>query len=859
MMGKRCRITRLSATWFNAQNRRIRCGLSSILVGIALSGIVAGQLAMPAHAQSAAAGQGVMGNGQRAPFVTQEQPPVLTPEQEQAREEAMRRFNVPGPPLPIEPGAQVSPPSVPATPGSTAPLPDAARTPAPGSGPPAAGTFTFFRITAQNPYGTGTSYIDEPHAATAGRVVFMTGNWFASYSINGGASFSFVNPYTQFPSLDGGFCCDQTVIYDRARDLMIWQLQYNYSSNTQKGSYRTAFAVASSVASSGWCYYNWDPHGSFGLATGLYLDYPHVALTSNYVWFSANVYNASDQWQTTIIWRIPLDPVLTCGGFNYQWFTQTHFNFTPTQIALGASTTMYWGSHNSTSSIRVYHWDEGSGTIFWNDVSIGTWTRNLPYQCPGPDGQNWCGRSPNDGRIETGWLANGVIGFMWNAGQDNSFPYPYVNVVRINQSNFSLINQPIIWNASYAWQYPAIGVNDRGDLGGSAYWGGGSNYPTMVALIDDLFSSPPPPWENYGVVTSAQGAPEWGDWYASRRHGTRGTTWITTGEGRLANGSVQSYYVWFGRQQDSPTCWELLISTFNSRDFNGDCRSDIAWRDSSGNAAGWLMNGSQILAAGGFGQIPTVWSIVGQRDFNGDGEYDWLWRDTSGNLAIWFLSSLSIFSSASLGQVATNWTVVGTGDFNSDGKGDILWRDNNTGTVVVWLMNGSQIMSSAGLGAVLGNWIIAGTADFDGNGTTDILWRDTSTGNTAIWFMKGLTISSTAGLGTVSTNWVIAGTGDFNGDGKWDIVWRDNNTGTVAVWLMNGSQIIGSAGLGAVPNNWIITVTGDFDGNHTSDLLWRDTSTGNTAIWFMNGLQIASTAGLGAIGLNWTIQGVNAD
>jgi hypothetical protein len=42
--------------------------------------------------------------------------------------------------------------------------------------------------------------------------------------------------------MDGGFCCDQTVIYYRSRDLMMWQLQYNYSSTTQNGSYRIAFA-----------------------------------------------------------------------------------------------------------------------------------------------------------------------------------------------------------------------------------------------------------------------------------------------------------------------------------------------------------------------------------------------------------------------------------------------------------------------------------------------------------------------------------------------------------------------------------------------------------------------------------------
>ena len=62
-----------------------------------------------------------------------------------------------------------------------------------------------------------------------------------------------------------------------------------------------------------------------------------------------------------------------------------------------------------------------------------------------------------------------------------------------------------------------------------------------------------------------------------------------------------------------------------THDFNADCKSDILWKDTSGNTAAWLMNGGSILQAGGYGAVPG-WSVVGQRDFNGDGNYDLLWR-----------------------------------------------------------------------------------------------------------------------------------------------------------------------------------------------------------------------------------------
>jgi hypothetical protein len=312
-----------------------------------------------------------------------------------------------------------------------------------------------------------------------------------------------------------------------------------------------------------------------------------------------------------------------------------------------------------------------------------------------------------------------------------------------------------------------------------------------------------------------------------------------------------------GYRDNSFTGAAWVYGTEAAHDFNSDGMSDIAWRDGSGNTAVWLMNGNQLLQAGGLGQAdPTIWKIVGQRDFDGDGKADLLWTDTSGDVAIWFMNGAQVSQYASAPS-APGWTVVGTGDFNGDGKGDILWEDAN-GDLAIWLMNGVQISQAASIGTLPSGWKVAGTGDFDGDGKTDILFENVS-GALGIWFMNGLQVAQFARPPGVPAVWSVVGTGDFNGDGKSDILWRDN-ANNIGVWLMQGASILQAGGLGNVGgSNWIVAETGDFNGDGNSDILWRDTSAGSVAMWNMSGTAVSQYLGAGSVPLTWTIQGSNAD
>jgi hypothetical protein len=41
-------------------------------------------------------------------------------------------------------------------------------------------------------------------------------------------------------------------------------------------------------------------------------------------------------------------------------------------------------------------------------------------------------------------------------------------------------------------------------------------------------------------------------------------------------------------------------------DFNGDGKSDIAWRDTAGDTAIWLMNSAAVASGVGLGTSPTT-------------------------------------------------------------------------------------------------------------------------------------------------------------------------------------------------------------------------------------------------------------
>ena len=299
----------------------------------------------------------------------------------------------------------------------------------------------------------------------------------------------------------------------------------------------------------------------------------------------------------------------------------------------------------------------------------------------------------------------------------------------------------------------------------------------------------------------------------------------------------------------------------NTHDFNADGKSDVLWRDTSGNVGVWLMNSNSILQTGTIGALSSLWSVVGQRDFAGNGSsspYGFssvLWRDTSGDVGLWQMNGASIQSVNTLSPAPTSWSVVATGDFNHDGMGDFLWEDNQ-GNLGIWFMNGTHVTSSQPVGKLPANWVVVG-ADMGGW----VFLRNTATNEIGVWVMNGAQVAQAIDFGSVGATWSIAGIGDFDGNGFSDVLWRDTS-GNVAIWLLSttykGPYILSTSVLGAVPLSWSVAETGDYNGDGNADILWQD-NVGDVGAWFMNGPKILSTTVYGNVGTSWNVQSLGAD
>jgi len=385
--------------------------------------------------------------------------------------------------------------------------------------------------------GALTSTINEPSTAASGRNAFITGNWFASQSTDAGASWSFVNPFTRFPSAAGGFCCDQVVLYEPSRDIWIWILQYVESG----GSNIFRVAVCRGATFGSWYYWDFSPTALNASWTDMWFDYPDAALSSNHLYITFNAFNTGRAFLRSFAFKLPLNALRDATSLSYQWWsTTTHGSLRLTQ---GATSSMFFASHNGGRQLRVFGWPDSSGSIGAFDVTVSPWMAG-PYSAPGPGGAEWLSRI--DSRITGAWVTGTRAGFLWTAAAQTGRPLPYVKGAVVDTTTRTLVEQPDIWNQSSAFAYPAASPNAAGVIAVSLFFGGGPRHPSHVVGFRDGTV-----WRLVITRAGTNGPPNgaWGDYLSCRRYAPASSEWVASGytlQGGTDRRNVDPQYVHFG-------------------------------------------------------------------------------------------------------------------------------------------------------------------------------------------------------------------------------------------------------------------------------------------------------------------------
>ena len=366
------------------------------------------------------------------------------------------------------------------------------------------------------PEPTGATSFARQSPPLAQDVVFAAGNINAAFSIDGGGSFTTVDPTAIFDFTDGagtpidggGLCCDQVVQYVPSIDRYVWLMLTRPRRVANRGieigpnRMRIAIASPQDIVESGatrWRFFDLTP-ATFTWDDARWFDYPDLSFGNGNLYISASIIdpNAPDMRTARglVVARISFADARDASPMPIE-FLSPEFSDVADQgrLVQHAGDTAFWAGHVTDSRVRVFSWPESAPTASQHDVGIYAWSA-ADYASLDPDGRNWlplhqtgaivagtrrAGTGAPGDRPQEVWLA-------WSAGRDASFPQPWIDVLRIDAETFTYISELPVWNSPYVFAYPSLTVNADHEVGMAAAWGGASaNYGnTAVGILGDF-------------------------------------------------------------------------------------------------------------------------------------------------------------------------------------------------------------------------------------------------------------------------------------------------------------------------------------------------------------------------------------
>jgi hypothetical protein len=222
--------------------------------------------------------------------------------------------------------------------------------------------------------------------------------------------------------------------------------------------------------------------------------------------------------------RFPLDSLMSCAGFSYNFLTRT------TEFTFALSTadspldTFYWRSNwfldgtTNGSNLRIFAWPENSGSYTATTRAINAYMFGT-VACGSPD---WCSRldpryeSAVITRAEYRWQANSafagdsILEVSTTAGPSGfsgGKNYVVYNYFKLN--SLTHIGNDQTYSTGTNFAYGACAVNSEGYVGCAMETG--TNAPGGLVLVQDA-TSPSQPWAYDFAVGAVGGASAGGDY-----------------------------------------------------------------------------------------------------------------------------------------------------------------------------------------------------------------------------------------------------------------------------------------------------------------------------------------------------------
>jgi uncharacterized repeat protein (TIGR03803 family) len=404
---------------------------------------------------------------------------------------------------------------------------------------------------------------------------------------------------------------------------------------------------------------------------------------------------------------------------------------------------------------------------------------------------------------------------------------------------------------------------------GAAYFWNSTSAP-VVQIVDPvptntmLSASTSPSHENYAVIFTANVYPPplGGNVQFKDGGNVLGTVAVIDGLARfttaaLAEGTHSMVAVYGGTSQFQPSSSfpspHLVLPRSKTKgDLDGDAMADVVFQHGSSNAvAGWLLNGSTILATNTIATPASDWKVAAVGDLDGDGKSDLVLRNAvTRATAVWRMNGLTILSGLALPSTATDWRVAAAFDFTSDDKADLVLQ-SPSGSVAQWEMNGATLVAGRVLANPPVDLKVITAASF--GGSAGVVLQNSTTGSVSRWLVSGSTITSDVVVATPSIDWKVKGAGDFTHDGVAELVVQNDATNAVAVWTLSASGVLDTEHVIATPvAGWKVVGTADYDGDGRHDILMQNVNDNRIAIWQTDGVTLLSGRIVATLSPGWT-------